>query len=539
MAALPNKLPIIGQYSRPSDSRAILGGEASNEIIFAVVGGAGSGTSFIAKTLRNILVDANIDAPILKASKVILEWAVRMGKPIPPPEPKTLRSGEILQDYGDEMREGVGTGRPDNSAVALGLIIEIQRTRAEKVGVPFEPGREVFPDGTKRAYILDSIRHSAEVHLLRQVYGDAFVLIGVVCDQSKREERMRVKYDDGGAANAQKFMRRDNADDGRQHGQHVGDAFHLADFFVDNTNDRETAVSTSNREWKANEDLSRLVKIVTGTHLERPRLAETAMYHAFSTQMQSACLSRQVGAALVDQDGNIAATGANEVPKAGGGVYGESANPDSNDSRCAFFENPDQRYCRNTREQNNIVTELIQTLEALNISHDIDKEILAQELRRTRIGGLLEFSRAVHAEMDALLSAARKGVALVGTRLFVTTYPCHYCARHIVTAGVDEVQFIEPYPKSQALKLHQDSITTEGRGWKPPSDGGTHVLFHPFTGVSPRLYRRAFLMSGELKDKKTGDMRIHEPHWISQWYLPKIGYVSIEAKLVSENRRDV
>ena len=90
MAALPNKLPIIGQYSRPSDSRAILGGEASNEIIFAVVGGAGSGTSFIAKTLRNILVEANIDAPILKASKVILEWAVRMGKPIPPPEPTTL-----------------------------------------------------------------------------------------------------------------------------------------------------------------------------------------------------------------------------------------------------------------------------------------------------------------------------------------------------------------------------------------------------------------------------------------------------------------
>jgi len=539
VSALPNQLPIIGQRTGVTDSRDVLSGEASHEIIFAVVGGAGSGTSFIAKTLQSILVDANIDAPILKASNVILEWAARNKKQIPPTQPKTLRSVEILQDYGDEMRAGVGTGRPDHSAVALGLIVDIQRTRAEKVGVPFELGKEVLPNGTPRAYVLDSIRHSAEVHLLRQVYGDAFVLIGVVCDESKREERMHAKYDDGGAANARKFMRRDNADDCKQHGQHVGDAFHLADFFVDNTNDRETATSTSNREWKANEDLSRLVKIVTGTHLERPRLAETAMYHAFSTQMQSACLSRQVGAALVDKNGNIAATGANEVPKAGGGVYGESANTDSSDARCAFFENPDHRYCRNTREQNNIVTELIETLEGLKISHDIDKDLLAQELRRTRIGGLLEFSRAVHAEMDALLSAARKGVALVGTRLFVTTYPCHYCARHIVTAGVDEVQYIEPYPKSQALTLHQDSITLESRGWRPPSEGGTHVLFHPFTGVSPRLYRRAFLMSGDLKDKKTGTMRIHEPHWISQWYLPKIGYVAIEAKLVSENMRDV
>ncbi len=539
MSALPNELPIFGKRARVIDSRDILGREASHEIVFAVVGGAGSGTSFVAKTLHNILVEAKIDAPILKARKVILDWATKMGKPIPPSKPKTLQSGEILQNYGDEMREGAGTGRPDNSAVALGLILEIQRTRAEKVGVAFEPDKEVFPDGAKRAYILDSIRHSAEVHLLRQVYGDAFVLIGVVCDESKREERMHAKYDDGGAANAQRFMRRDNADDGRQHGQHVGDAFHLADFFVDNTNDRETADRLSNPEWKANDDLSRLVKIVTGTHLERPRLAETAMYHAYSTQMQSACLSRQVGAALVDKHGNIAATGSNEVPKAGGGVYGESAETDLNDARCAFFDNPHDRYCRNTREQNAIVNELIQTLEGLNILRDIDKELLAHELRRTRIGGLLEFSRAVHAEMDALLSAARKGVALVGTRLFVTTFPCHYCARHLVTAGVDEVQYIEPYPKSQALKLHQDSITAESSGWTPPSEGGAHVLFHPFTGVSPRLYRRAFLMSGELKDRKTGDMKIQEPYWISQWYLPKIGYVAIEAKLVSGNGRDV
>jgi len=179
-------------------------------------------------------------------------------------------------------------------------------------------------------------------------------------------------------------------------------------------------------------------------------------------------------------------------------------------------------------------------LDTFEISRDLDKEELTKGLRQTRIGGLLEFSRAVHAEMDALLSAARKGVALTGTRLFVTTYPCHYCARHIVTAGVDEVQFIEPYPKSQALTLHKDSITLErSREWKPPSEGGTHVLFHPFTGVSPRLYRRAFLMTGDLKDGRTGYMRIHEPHWISQWYLPKIGYIAIEAKLVLESSPNV
>lgn len=542
MSAIRNPLAILGDPTREFDSREVLNREASNEIVFAVVGGAGSGTGVIAEQLRVLLIETQIggkpfDVVILKASKVIRDWAVQQNKPLPPAQPKKLESAAIFQDYGDDMREGVGTGRSDYSAVAVGLIAEIQSTRAQKIGVAFTPGEEVSPDGNPRAYILDSIRHPAEVHLLRQVYGDAFVLIGVVCEQAKREARMHTKYVDGGAVNARKFMKRDNADDDKKHGQQVAEAFHLADFFVDNTIDREVAPGSPNRDWKVSEDLSRLVKIVTGNELERPKLAETAMYHAFSTQMQSACLSRQVGAALVDSQGNVVATGANEVPKAGGGVYGESEKRDTQDARCAFFPLSDSRFCRNTREQNKIIDELLEFLEAQKIQLP-KKEDLARDLRRTRIGSLLEFSRAVHAEMDAILSAARKGISIVGTRLFVTAFPCHYCARHIVTAGVDEVQFIEPYPKSQALTLHQDSITVEAKNWKPPSENGTQVLFHPFTGVSPRLYRRAFLKSGDLKDRTTGNMRIHEPYWTSPWYLPKIGYVAIEAKLTGENKRD-
>src|SRR5580658_8370770 len=153
------------------------------------------------------------------------------------------------------------------------------------------------------------------------------------------------------------------------------------------------------------------------------------MYHASSAQMQSACLSRQVGAALVDVDGNVVATGTNEAPRAGGGVYGESLESDSRDYRCAMFPDATKRFCRNTREQNEIIQELITQIPELNALGGERKKTLAVELRKTRIGGLLEFSRAVHAEMDALLSAARKGESLVGTRLFVTTFPCHYCAR--------------------------------------------------------------------------------------------------------------
>ena len=189
------------------------------------------------------------------------------------------------------------------------------------------------------------------------------------------------------------------------------------------------------------------------------------------------------------------------------------------------------RFCRNTEEQNVIITDLIKQIPELKSLSDTRKASLAIELRGTRIGSLVEFSRAVHAEMDALLSAARKGTSLQATRLFVTTFPCHSCARHIVTAGVDEVQYIEPYPKSLAFDLHKDAIAIEHPDWIAPSKGGDKVLFRPFSGVAPRLYKRCFLKDRELKDKNTGIMKIQPPQWGTPWHLSRASYPEMEAKL--------
>jgi deoxycytidylate deaminase len=159
---------------------------------------------------------------------------------------------------------------------------------------------------------------------------------------------------------------------------------------------------------------------------------------------------------------------------------------------------------------------------------------LQERLRTSRIGGLIEFSRAIHAEMDALLSAARQGISPVGSRMFVTTFPCHSCARHLVGAGVDEVQYIEPYPKSKALSLHKDAITTDRESWRPPSQGGTKVLFRPFTGAAPSLYARAFLKERELKHPITGILRMADPDWGTPWDIKRSSYAQLEAELLKE-----
>lgn len=504
---------------------------ASNELIFAVVGHAGSGTSKVAESLKVALENADFEVFILKASEAIREWNAEQSSDIP----TGIAGASAMQDLGDEMRLALG----DHAAVARRLIGKVREKRAEASGQELVEGQAVMPDGRKRAYVLDSLRHPDEVKALRSLYQDAFLTIGVVCDSKVRKSRLVEKYKDDAPARVDLFMDRD-ADGDLEHGQLVAETFFLSDFFVDNTESRFEeekigAVSKSNPNWLVLDHLARLVEIVTHSKVVRPSLSETAMYHAHGARMRSACLSRQVGAALVDVNGEVVSTGCNEVPQAGGGVYdGEFGK----DHRCAFHN----EYCSSVREQNRIIDAVIEMFPELKNS---DRDLARGRLRKSPLGGLLEFSRAVHAEMDALLAAARKGISTVGSKLFVTTFPCHYCARHIVAAGVDEVQFIEPYPKSLAMTLHDDAISSSSKNVMPSvfaaqrksgrdvSKDDPKVRFVPFTGVAPVLYRRAFLKDRSLKNKSTGKMSIGEPTWGGSMALRRVGYVDLEAAMAN------
>ena len=528
MAEAAKVLDGPGETEAPKPSRELNRLNSARELVFGIVGHAGSGTSTVAESLHAILQRQSVDGSqqqvvILKAKNVIKNWASKHSEDLPKEDAPRMDAVRKYQDLGDKMRLA-----GDHPAVARGLIRLIREKRADFQGMKVAEEMPVNPDGKPRAYVLDSLRHPAEVNLLRRVYGDAFVLVGVVCGEDSRAERISEKYRDAGRDAAEAFMRRD-AKASEKHGQRVSDAFHLSDYFIDNTAKRLTEDNReANPNWDIPDHLERLIKLVMHNQIERPRIDETAMYAAAGAGMRSACLSRQVGSSILDADGNIVATGANEVPRAGGGVYGEANADDGVDDRC--FVN--RKACSNTKEQIQIANDLYDDIKNL-LKDDLDQVSVVQQLRGSRVGELLEFSRAVHAEMDALLEAGRKGVSTIGSRVFVTTFPCHYCARHLVSSGADEVQYIEPYPKSKAFSLHGDSIQNDvGKGvWIAPSKGGECVLFRPFTGVAPRMYRRAFQKDRELKNPRTGDMEMSAPEWGSPYDISKKSYAEFEVSL--------
>jgi hypothetical protein len=103
------------------------------------------------------------------------------------------------------------------------------------------------------------------------------------------------------------------------------------------------------------------------------------------------------------------------------------------------------------------------------------------------------------------MDAARRGVAVKGHILFTTTFPCHECARHIVAAGIEEVYFITPYPKSYAKELHLDAIYLDGK-----RADEKQVEFRTFVGISPRRYMEFFQL-GERKRKENGKAVVWNP----------------------------
>jgi len=55
----------------------------------------------------------------------------------------------------------------------------------------------------------------------------------------------------------------------------------------------------------------------------------------------------------------------------------------------------------------------------------------------------------LHAEQNAILFAAKNGIATQGADLYVTDSPCIHCAKIIITAGIKKILFKKLYDRSQ------------------------------------------------------------------------------------------
>jgi uncharacterized protein YejL (UPF0352 family) len=215
---------------KPSDQ---IRQRATKELVLAFSGPLGCGIASVVDQTKALLSNAGYEVHTIKISNFIKEHIesglIQLNDQERYKQSKAGRY-ERLQDGGNQLRRRFKT--PD--ILAEFAIKHIASHRTSQIPV----GSEITAYTPPRvAYLVDQLKHDAEVQLLRMVYGNMFYLVGVISVAEKR--RRRLLQDNVAEAEVGALMERDrkelddcgNAD---KFGQQLEKTLQLADFFIRN-----------------------------------------------------------------------------------------------------------------------------------------------------------------------------------------------------------------------------------------------------------------------------------------------------------------
>ena len=424
-------------------------------------------------------------------------------------------AGASLERYiGEHQRAGndLRQAMRRKDALALVALSEIAEARSK-----------LAPEARRRVFLVRQLKTPEEVQCLRDVYGERLVLIGITAPYEIRRRWLADQIalsNEGSSTNftrweeeAKKLIAIDDREAGQEYGQNVSVTFPLADFFalLDAPSD-EKACETLDAAFR------RFLSILLGKPNASPTNEEFLMFEAHAASYQSADRSRQVGAVIVNLEGSVISIGRNDMPKVGGGVT-----PSSSYQR-------EEEISRNIRSDT--VEDILERLKSVLSTEFVSADKLVRKqksmalLEGSKLFGMNEFNRMVHAEMAALTDAALRGVSVKGQMVFCTTFPCQNCAKHLMAAGLRGLYYIAPYPKSLVKDMYNDeyveltmlTLDSEQLRKHLGADKPKFMIF-TYLGVAPRRYVQLFTMPiRKLPDGST-------PSWATTSAMPRIGAV--------------
>jgi dCMP deaminase len=64
----------------------------------------------------------------------------------------------------------------------------------------------------------------------------------------------------------------------------------------------------------------------------------------------------------------------------------------------------------------------------------------------------------VHAEQNALVDCAKRGVSCNGATAYITHYPCIICCRLLLAAGIKKIKYINNYNNDELVNYFTDNM---------------------------------------------------------------------------------
>lgn len=485
MEAVRIQESILGSINEEKgrDAKEKIDKTLTEEIVIAICAPIGSLKEQVINAIIKRLRAYDYEFEIIKLSSFIEENNLVPFKSVPG-ETEAFSSLQHKINGGNQLRE-----KQSNSVLAEFAIGQIYLDRMDKFTVDGAIPKYEDIKTRRKCYIIDSIKNPDELILLRAVYREIFYFFSIYSPKQEREHNLLSKG--LSKPEVEQIIETDEFEND-SNGQKVRDVFTEADFFF-----RASNFSLKDVDVK----VERYLHLIFNSKIITPFSGEIAMYQAKSAAGNSACLSRQVGASITDENGDIISLGWNDVPKFGGNLYRENSTPD--------FRCKESGFCSNDTTKDDLAINIVHSILSdgflqteLFSKMDSEKSTAVNERlktivrKSTKVKDLIEFSRSVHAEMHAIIVGSQlSGSRMINGKLFCTTYPCHNCARHIIVAGIKEIYYIEPYIKSLCIKLHTDAITEN-------EEENDKVRILVYDGVAPRRFLEFFTMSDSRKTKE-------------------------------------
>jgi deoxycytidylate deaminase len=360
----------------------------------------------------------------------------------------------IFQQLGDNVRfSGTALSSDINPKELFTLIRRVKRI----VKGAFLHDRKAGASKSTRI-IIDAVRNPLELVYLRDQFS-AFFSIAITCDHDDRTERLE---DNGLTKKEIASIDEKEYSQDKKHldsyenfvSQNIQDCIQKSDLFF--ANPGKPTEKTQNVR-KLNAQVLRYTALMLRPGLITPTRDERCMQLAFVAKLNSGCISRQVGAAVADENFSIKAVGWNDVPK--GQVTCLLRDVDellTGGDKEAFsgFEKTD----RKLQDQIKKTYGRRSHLKDLGLpcpfcfKSEYNKSIKKDNQVHTR---------SLHAEENAFLQLAKHGNSGIDKGyLFTTASPCELCSKKAFQLGMREIIYVDPYPgisMSHVLNSGEDS----------------------------------------------------------------------------------
>ena len=174
--------------------------------------------------------------------------------------------------------------------------------------------------------------------------------------------------------------------------------------------------------------MSEIIKVLEQEYNKKSnRLDKVYMNIAKEVATLSYCVRSQVGAILV-KDGNIISMGYNGTPKG--------------------FDN----CCEDTYELDD------KSLVWVSKEEQVQMNIFEKDGKQY---GLKTKPEVLHAEMNAVLKAAKTGNAVQDSTLYITLMPCLDCAKYLLQSGIKRVVYLNEYRDTKGVELLKQYIKVD------------------------------------------------------------------------------